>query len=53
MIGIHWIDENGRRGDPLFFQVATMRDGKLTGLRDYRRRGRALKAAKRAAAGGG
>lgn len=53
MIGAYWIDEHGQRGEPLFFQVATMHDGRLTGVRDYRRREEALKAAKKAAASSG
>ena len=54
MVGAYPIDEHGRRGEPpLFFQVATIRDGKLAGIRDYRRREQALKAAKKAAASSG
>ncbi len=49
MIGAYWIDERGQKGEPLLFQVATMRDGKITDLRDYRRREEALSAAKKAA----
>ncbi|HET7744023.1 MAG TPA: hypothetical protein VFK76_04715 [Gaiellaceae bacterium] len=50
MIGVYWVDEDGKRGEPLLFQVASMRDGKLADLRDYRQRGQALKAAKKVAA---
>lgn len=53
VVGAYRIDEHGRRGEPLFFQVATIRDGKLAGIRDYRRREQALKAAKKAAASSG
>ena len=32
VIGAYWIDERGQKGEPLLFQVATMRDGKITDL---------------------
>jgi len=42
------MDDAGRRGDPLVFQLVAMRDGQIAHMQDYRRRERALKAARAA-----
>ena len=49
MVGVYWIDDAGRRAEPLVFQVVTMRDGQIAHVQDYRKRERALKAARAAA----
>ena len=45
MVGIHWIAEDGSRGDPFVFQHVTVTDGQIAHIQDYRRREHALKAA--------
>jgi hypothetical protein len=48
VVGVYWIDDAGQRREPLLFQLVTMRDGQVTHIQDYRKRERALKAARTA-----
>jgi hypothetical protein len=47
VVGIHWIADDGSRGEPLIFQLVTVRDGHIQHMQDYRRKEQALKAARR------
>jgi hypothetical protein len=50
VVGVYWVDVHGERGKPFLFQVATVDDGRIVHLHDYRTRRRALAAAKEIAA---
>jgi len=45
VVGIHWVAEDGGRGQPLVFQNVTVRDRRIRHIQDYRRKEQALKAA--------
>ena len=48
VVGVCWIDDAGQRGEPFLFQLVTMRAGQIAHMQDYRKRERALKAARAA-----
>jgi hypothetical protein len=48
VVGVYRIDDKGQRQEPLIFQLVTMHEGQITLMQDYRKRDRALKAARAA-----
>ena len=47
VVGIHWIADDGSQGEPLAFQLVSVRDGWIVHVQDYRRKEQALKAARK------